>query len=277
MNHLPHYPSCRAALAVSALTLILAACGGGGGGSDQVNADTVKAPSGSTANPDSAKVPPDSTASTDYRFVAPVLNAKSVYSKTEKVVGGQTYTRTYEQSVVQVKDDGTYLMDRHALTNETVTIGVATLSMYPATLQMNAMGQETMISVHQPNVPLVNCTATPNNGAPASPLTVAQTWTTDYVWACGSAFPVSHSISGKYVGKETITVAAGTFTAYKFEITDKWIQANGSKATDAGTFWFNAASNDSRMLKSVINSTYEYPLPVLTSPVTSTTELTSYQ
>ena len=77
-------------------------------------------------------------------------------------------------------------------------------------------------------------------------------------------------------GIETITIAAGTFSAYKFVSTTTWT-VNGITRTESATRWRDASGGDTRTLKMVRAIAYSGGTPAAGSLVTGSRELQSYR
>jgi hypothetical protein len=77
-------------------------------------------------------------------------------------------------------------------------------------------------------------------------------------------------------GVETITIAAGTFSAYKFVSTTAWT-INGITRTESATRWRDVSGGDTRTLKMVRSIAYSGGTPAAGSPVTAARELQSYR
>jgi hypothetical protein len=76
---------------------------------------------------------------------------------------------------------------------------------------------------------------------------------------------------------ESITVPAGTFNAYKFQITLTGTLPSGTTVSQSTTLWRNAASTNSRMLKEVLTYNYSGTPPAQGTTVSVTHQLQGVQ
>ena len=72
----------------------------------------------------------------------------------------------------------------------------------------------------------------------------------------------------------TITIAAGTFSAYKFVSTTTWT-INGITRTESATRWRDASGGDTRTLKMARSIARRGGTPAAGSPVAASRELQS--
>jgi hypothetical protein len=80
---------------------------------------------------------------------------------------------------------------------------------------------------------------------PRFPVRVAQTWTIDYTFACGSESPVTYEQTGSVADVESVTVPGGTFTALKLQSTVTWTDLQGTTRTQTVTNWRDTATSHS--------------------------------
>ncbi len=203
------------------LTLTLSACGGGGGGG------------GGSGSGGGA-----SQSQTSAAFVAPAQGEQRVFAETIAEVGGASSTHNVYEQITQVNADGSYTgrwsedsyylggngpyeSDPYSYTYNTVgdVIGVTTIVDY--------------------------CTNTfPSGGRPVS-MQPGQTWDDSYVSKCQSGNGTSTTtVSGTYLGVESVSVPAGTYNAYKFET-----RQVVNSYTYVNTYWYDTSATDSRLVR----------------------------
>jgi hypothetical protein len=219
---------------------------------------------------------PAATSVTTYTFVRPKAGAHLVYA--QKLVDNlnNTVDRTMVQDVGSVNADGSFTVHEEDPTHNRVVSGSVDQSLYPTDYQYNASGQPTSWVVTSATGTTVNCAVTQGNPGAPSPLTAGQGWTVNYIETCGAGAGTAFAQSGTFAGLETITVAAGTFSAFKFTSTVTR-SVNGTTRTETVSRWRDASSADSHVLKSTSVFTYSGATPVAGALVSETHELRSYQ
>ena len=242
-------------LASLVAAILLAACGGGGSGND----------SGSAVQAD---------ATTTYQFVPPKAGAHLVYAEQQTDTLNNTLNRTVDDDVTAVNADGTYSVHEEDPSHDHIVSGTVDQTLYPTDFQYGAAGQVTALTVTN-GTTVSQCTFQGNQGAPAT-LVVGATWNTQYTETCDGGAGVTYTQSGTLAGVETITIAAGTFSAYKIESTTTWT-VNGITRTETATRWRNASGGDTRTLKFTRSIAYSGGTPAAGSQVTESQELQSYQ
>jgi len=235
---------------------LLAACGGGG--SDN----------GSGGSAVQAAV------TTTYQFVPPKAGAHLVYAQQQTDTLNNTLNRTFDDDVTAVNADGTYTVHEEDPSHDHIVSGTVDQTLYPTDIQYGTAGQETALTVTN-GTTVTQCTFQGNQGAPAT-LAVGASWNTQYTETCAGGAGVTYTQSGTLAGVETITIAAGTFSAYKIESTTTWT-VNGITRTETATRWRNASGGDTRTLKFVRAIAYSGGTPAAGSQVTESQELQSYQ
>jgi hypothetical protein len=246
----------RTHLAASLLvSTLLSGCGGGGGG----GTDT-----------------PAHTAAVTYTFMHPKLGEHLVYA--QKLVDNlnNTVNRTMVQDVTAVNADGSFSVHEEDPSHDRIVSGTVDQSLYPTNYQYNASGQASSWVITQSTGATISCTVTQGYPGAPSPLTVGQAWTVNYVETCGTGAGTAFTQSGTLAGVETITVAAGTFSAFKFTSTFTRT-VNGITRTETVTRWRDASGTDSRVLKSTSVFAYSGGTPPAGTLVSATSELQSYQ
>ncbi|MGJ7916468.1 hypothetical protein ACI48D_13460 [Massilia sp. LXY-6] len=237
------------------ISTLLAGCGGGGGGG--------------------ADAPVRSSAAT-YTFVRPKPGAHLVFAQKLTDNLNNTINRTMVQDVTSVNADGSFTVHEEDPSHDRTVSGSVDQSLYPTDYQYNASGQPTSWVVAPSTGATVRCTLSQGNPGAPSPLTLGQAWTVNYVETCGTGAGTAFTQSGTLAGAETITVAAGTFSAFKFTSTVTRT-VNGTTRTETVTLWRDASGADSRALKSASVFTYSGATPPAGALVSETSELQSYQ
>jgi len=241
-------------LASVVAAILLGACGGGGGSG---SASTVQA-----------------AVTTTYRFVPPKTGAHLVYAAQQTDTLNNTLNRTVVDDVTAVNADGTYTVHEEDPSHDHIVSGTVDQTLYPTDFQYGAAGQVTALTVTN-GTTVSQCTFQGSQGAPAT-LAVGASWNTQYTETCDGGAGVTYTQSGTLAGVETITIAAGTFSAYKIESTTTWT-VNGITRTETATRWRNASGGDTRTLKFVRSIAYSGGTPAAGSQVTASQELQSYQ
>jgi hypothetical protein len=242
-------------LAGLVVSILLGACGGGGG--DSGSGSTVQA-----------------AATTTYQFVPPKAGAHLVYADQQTDTLNNSLNRTVDDDVTAVNADGTYTVHEEDPSHDHIVSGTVDQTLYPTDFQYGAAGQVVALTVDN-GTTVMHCAFQGNVGAPAT-LAVGASWNTQYTETCDGGAGVTYTQSGTLAGVETITIAAGTFSAYKIVSTTTWT-VNGITRTESLTRWRDASGGDTRTLKFVRAIAYSGGTPAAGSEVTASRELQSYR
>jgi hypothetical protein len=241
----------RTILAGLAGAALLSACGGGG--------TSPAAPAGAAAA---------------YRFMPPKVGEQLVYADQQVDTLNNTLNRRAVDDVTAVNADGTFAIHEEDPTHDHVVSGAVDQTLYPTDFNYTAAGQLAGMTIARGTGP-VHCAIQGSQGAPAT-LAVGSGWNTQYTETCDGGAGVTYTQTGSLAGIETITIAAGTFSAYKFVSTTTWT-VNGITRTESATRWRDASGNDSRTLKMVRSFAYSGGTPAAGSPMSASRELQSYR
>jgi hypothetical protein len=242
----------RPLLAAIFTPVLLAACGGGGQDSS----------------------PGSALASPSYQFRAPKAGAHLVYTASLADNLNNTLTRTVTDDVTAVNADGSFAVHEEDPSHDIIVSGATDQTLYPTDFQYNAAGQPTAWTVAGRSGS-VQCTASGAAGAPAQ-LASGGSWSTSYTETCGSGPGTAFTQSGTLVGIESVTVPAGTFTAYKF-VSTTTRTLNGVTRVESSTRWRDQASGDSRTIKEASVFTYSGATPPAGALLQQVRELQSYR
>lgn len=242
-------------LASLVVAILLGACGGGGSGSG--SSGTVQA-----------------SVTTTYQFVPPKAGAHLVYAEQQTDTLNNTLNRTVDDDVTAVNADGTYTVHEEDPSHDHIVSGTVDQTLYPTDLQYGAAGQVTALTVNN-GTTVTHCAFQGNEGAPAT-LAVGGSWNTQYTETCDGGAGVTYTQSGTLAGVETITIAAGTFSAYKIVSTTTWT-TNGITRTETATRWRDASGGETRTLKFVRAIAYSGGTPAAGAQVSFSRELQSYR
>jgi YD repeat-containing protein len=243
----------RTILAGLLTAALLSACGGGGG---------------------TGGAPAQAAATLTYRFVPPQAGAHLVYADQQVDTLNNTLNRTAVDDVTAVNTDGTFAVHEEDPSHNRVVSGAIDETLYPTDFQYDAAGQVTAMTVTK-GTTVTHCTYQGSQGAPAT-LAVGAGWNTQYTETCDGGPGVAYTQNGTLAGIETITVAAGTFSAYRIVSTTTWT-VNGITRTETATRWRDASGGDTRTLKMVRAIAYSGGTPAAGALVTASRELQSYR
>lgn len=237
------------------VSTLCAGCGGGGSGI-------------------SASAPPPAAAA--YTFAHPTAGAHLVYGDTLIDNLSNTINRTLATDVTALNADGSFATREQDPSGSHVVSGTVDHTFYPTDNTVNAAGQRVAWSVTGAAGNTVSCSVTAGHAGAPSPLTVGQSWSASYTEVCGAGAGIDYTQSGTLMGVETLTVPAGTFSAFKFLSTTAWT-VNGRTTTATVTRWRDASAADSRILKTLAIFTYAGSAAPQGALVSETQVLQSYQ
>ncbi len=237
-----------------AAALLLSACGGGGGGG-----------SGSQ--------------SASYTFVEPSQGQSQTYAYTLTNFDDTSAGYNYTSVIDQVNADGSYLMTwvphQSSYTLDGTKFGLST-----ETDTYDNKGQyiEYADGASAINSDFYCYYSYANGGQPAS-LSPGQSWVNTVSYHCtgSSIVNTEPSTTVTFVGIESVTVPAGTFSAYKFQYvqTSQGSQA-GTSSTSTSTTWYDTSSTSTRIVKSTTLTTVSGYTPAPTGQKSFDMELASY-
>jgi hypothetical protein len=188
----------------------------------------------------------DPGSGTAYALVPPVVNSTRTYSETIVDNANNTILIGYTQTVSAVAEDGTITEMQQSTTGGSIIVDGTNYAPLTATETYDgSSGQETSYTYTAASGDAVTCTYDPRDGGPDFPLRVAQTWSIDYTFACGSQSPVTYEQTGSVADVESVTVPGGTFTALKLQSTVTWTDLQGTTRTQTVTNWRDIATSHS--------------------------------
>jgi hypothetical protein len=188
----------------------------------------------------------DPGSGTAYAFVPPVVNSTRTYSETIVDNADNTIHIGYTQTVTAVAADGTITETQQSTTGgSSIVNGTNYAPLTETETYDGTSGQETSYTYTAASGNAVTCNYDPRDGGPDFPLKVAQTWTIDYTFACGSEASVTYEQTGTVVDVESVTVPGGTFTALKLQSTVTWTDLQGTMRTQTVTNWRDTATSHS--------------------------------
>ncbi len=241
----------HAAIAVAA-GAVLSACGGSG-------ADDPGPPAGAQTFPQ----------------VAPTVGSLDTFATVTVDEAGNSIARGYEERVTKSGSDGSYELSQDDPSGQAITVD-GVLYRYDPTVR-DYGGAST-------NYAQTKSVTTPPDGAPAictysggghpRPLYVGQAWTTHYEVKCGNTDTI-YTNTGGVDAVESITIAAGTFTALRTHDTITWTTHDGEDVAEDVQSWIDPA-HSFFTLKNITTYTRTGIVPAH-HVVSSTAELQSRQ
>jgi hypothetical protein len=194
-----------------------------------------------------------------YVFVPPAINSVRSYTETVVDNSNNTIDESFTVTGTALNSDGTYVELSEDPSHNTFIVNGTNYSIPTETETFNDSGQETSYVYTAAGGVLVTCTFDPHGDGPDFPLSVGNTWTLNYTFACGSGSPTSYSQVGSVVDVESVTVPAGTYSAIKLQSTVTWTDAGGTTRTQTVTNWRDVATLAS--VKQQISIAYSGTLP----------------
>jgi hypothetical protein len=173
----------------------------------------------------------DPGSGTAYAFVPPVVNSTRTYGETIVDNANNTILIGYTQTVTAVAADGTITEMQQSTTGGSIIVNGTNYAPLTETETYDgSSGQETSYTYTPASGDAVTCTYDPRDGGPDFPLRVAQTWTIDYTFACGSESAVTYQQTG---------------SALKLQSTVTWTDLQGTTRTQTVTNWRDTATSHS--------------------------------
>ena len=215
-----------------------------------------------------------------YTFIAPKVGGHLVYAENLVDNLNNTVSRTIVDDVTSMNSDGSFGVHEEDPSHNRIVSGATDQTVYPTDYRYNTAGQAISWVVTQPAATIA-CAATAAGagaaglGAPAT-LSVGGGWNADVIETCGAGAGIEYKQSGSLVGMETITVAAGTFNAFKFTSTITRT-VNAITRTETSTRWRDATGGETRTLKSVSTFSYSGATPPAGALLSASRELQSFQ
>ena len=227
-------------IAIVAATLMLSACGGGGAGG-------AGGAGGGGGNSQAAT----------YTFVPPKQGQTQSYVYNITDIANATASYNYTETITQVNADGSSLASWVPLQSSYSLGSNTTGYLTSETDTYDASGD---ITVYAPNDGSnTDCTYIYAAGGRPSQLAQGQSWNDSYTYQCGANSQVQ-TVTGTFVGIESITVPAGTFNAYKFQYSGSYPIANQTGANTSAnytmTLWLDTDPAGSRRLRMTTQYTY---------------------
>jgi hypothetical protein len=208
-----------------------------------------------------------------YAFVTPAANSQRSYSRVLVDNSNNTINEAFVDTVTAVNPDGSYMVMQEDPNHNSVTVNGTLYSIPTETLNSNDSGQVTSYTYAAPDGALITCTYNPHAAGPDFPVTIGQTWTLAYTRVCGSNAPISYIQSGTVVDVESMSVAAGTYSALKLQSTITWTDPNGTTFMQTITNWRDV--NTMLSVKESVAIAASGTAPVNGYAVTSDTQLQS--
>jgi len=218
----------------------LGACGGGGG--------------------DPSTIAITNTAgTTGYTAATPRAGTTATYAVTQVDNLGNTFNRSFVRTITSVFPDGTVATHWSDPLGSTLVSGTVNHTAFPTEYQLNSAGQDLSYTVTLPSGS-VTCTDMPHGDGPPAHLAMGEQWTNAYSITCGTNAPVAFTQTGQLIGVETVTVPAGTFTAYRLDSTRTWT-SGALTTTETVQRWVNTDPTQQTTLKISSNIAYSGATP----------------
>jgi hypothetical protein len=256
----------RIAFPVILLSLLteLSGCGGGGSGADTSTSTSAAAAAPSATASGSAPAP-----------VAPPLGAHRVFAEVLVDNLNNTINRTMTSDVTGVGADGSFTVHEEDPSHARTFSGTVDHSLYPTDFHYDATGAGLDYIVTRPTS-AVHCSYADRVGNAPARLMVGASWTISYTLACDGGAPLAYTQSSTVPNVETVTVAAGTFKAYKI-VSAVSYALNGITHANTVTRWRNADAAQPQTVKETVQYTYSGNPPPSGAPTSFTEELQSYR
>ena len=241
------------AVALAAAGALLASCGGNGG-------DDPAPPAGAQT----------------FAQVDPTVGSLDTFATVTVDESGNDIARGYEERVTKVGTDGSYELAQDDPNAEAITVN-GVLYRYDPTVRdyggKNANYAQAKSVATLPDGDPTTCKY--QGGGHPRPLWVGQTWSTSYTVTCDGGTVTTYANTGGVDAVESITVAAGTFTALRTHDTITWTTHDGEDVAEDVQSWIDPA-HSFFTLKNITTYTRTGIVPAH-HVVSSTAELQSRQ
>jgi hypothetical protein len=149
------------------------------------------------------------------------VNDTIVWQQTETTVGNTTQQRSYGDRTTAVEADGSFSFNRG-------TPAGVTFERYRANADGNRLSRE---YVNNGNL----CTYDPNRNFVSYPLHVGKVWASQWNYACALGYRESANQLSAVTGRESITIAAGTFDALRIGYVTLYTRSNDANLHNGAT------------------------------------------
>ena len=183
------------------------------------------------------------SSATTYDYAAPQLNSQRTYTRTIVDNAKNTINQTIVDTVTAVNNDGSSVVESEDPTHNFITVDGTNYSVPTEIANENNSGQETSYTETSTDGSALTCTLTPHGAGPGYPAAVGESWSSSWNVSCGNSTPIHYTQTGTIVDTESITVPAGTFTAFKLQSTISWTNAEGTTYTDSRITWRDVHSS----------------------------------
>lgn len=246
---------CSAVAVAVAACAVLASCGGSSAD------DAAKPPAGAVTYPQ----------------VAPTVGSLDTFANVTVDELGNSIARGYEERVTKSGSDGSYELSQDDPTAQSITVNGVLYRYDPTVRDFGGSNTNYAESKSVTTPPDGTATTTCNyqGGGHPRPLFVGQSWSTSYTVSCDGGTVTTYTNTGGVDAVESITVAAGTFTALRTHDTITWTTHDGEVVVETVQAWIDPA-HSFFTLKNVTTYTRTGIVPTH-YVVSSTTELQSRQ
>ena len=224
--------------ALSAACAILAGCGGDGSATPPAPAPAPVAPQ-------------------QFTYFPPAAGETDVWTRVLTDTAGNSVTMQIRQRIVSVDDAGVRLVSRDDPTGTEVVEDGLEFRVNQETEHVSASGTASDYTLTSSSGAQVSCaygTASTSGGTGSAEaarataqglrhlesLSPGESWNSAYTIACGSAAPIAYSVTAAVFPLETVSVAAGTFQAFRETVETTWV-LNGFTNGSSVTLWRDPA------------------------------------
>lgn len=177
-----------------------------------------------------------------YSRIPPTVGATATYMETTIDNANNTIQQTFTDTVTDVNADGSFIEQQQGEGNQSAIVNGTNYSVLTETIALDDSGRTTSYTyTNAAGVP-VTCVEAPHGLGPSFPLVVGASWSLSYALSCDGNTPVTYTQQGTIEPAETVTVAAGTFSAIKLHSTVIWTDANGTTHTETLSNWRDVVS-----------------------------------
>jgi len=171
-----------------------------------------------------------------YAWIPPTVGATATYLETTIDNSNNRIQQTFTETVTGVNPDGSFTEQQQGEGNQSAIVDGTNFSVLTETIELDDSGRTTSYTYTNAAGLPETCVEAPHGLGPSFPLVVGASWSLSYSLSCNGGTPISYTQQGTIEPAESVTVAAGTYSAIKLESTVVWT-LDGTTHTETLSNW----------------------------------------